>query len=298
MKKLFGFTLSEVLIAMAILGVVSALTIPMISGNTTKKQYITAFKATMNNLQNGIQTFKADNGYDFSGNRTITEGSTTFRQMLEQKLGAQVVKLRTNQQWIAQGVVANNYEIIGDYVDTAGNTISVYANKYFATSTIANVKLDPVNTVQTIAFGTSADSSDFEAPASATNNPTGSQTYRLRNGAYVLFLPNNNKGCNYRNVIWDASSGSYITPDPDAGGDNATNAHVCLAYIDVNGPKGPNRITNCMSNSVLIAPFSLATCNGMTGKEVADIFPILYFDDQLVPANAAGNTVLNGVIAD
>ena len=297
MKKLFGFTLSEVLIAMAVIGVVSALTIPNIAGNTTKKQYATAFQVTMSQLQQGINSFKADNGYDFSGNRTITSGSTVFRQMLEQKVGATVTRLRTNQQWLAQGVVANDFEIIGNYPTSAGGNISIYTSKFFVGSTFGNTNLSPINNVQNLAFGTHSSSADFNPRAGATNT-TSSVTYKLPNGAYVLTFPNNDWGCNFKNVRWDNGTSSYLTPEPEAGASDDTNANMCFAYIDVNGPKGPNRITNCMSNSVVISPFSSAICDNMTGKEVADVYPILFFDSKIMPATAAANTVLNGSIAD
>ena len=297
MKKLFGFTLSEVLIAMVILGIVAALTIPQISGNTTKKQYITAFKATMNNLQSGIQTFEADNGYDFSGNRTITDGPTVFRQMLEQKLGAQIIKLRTNQQWVAQGIVANSFETIRSYTDpTTDETFDIKTSILFNSSALDNWKLGTANTVQTLAFGTSSDASDYNAPASATNNPASTTTYKLKNGTYILIPPHNNSGCNFNNVRWTGSE--YETPNINANSNSDAKINLCLAYIDVNGPKGPNRITNCMSNSVITSPISTTNCENMTAKEVADVFPILYFDDQIIPATAASNTVFSGNIAD
>lgn len=297
MKKLFGFTLSEVLIAMAILGIVAALTVPQLAGNTTKKQYITAFKTTMNNLHNGIQTFKVDNGYDFSGNRSITDGTTIFRQMLEQKLGATVTRLRTNQQWLVQGVVANDFEIIGNYTLDTGSIISVYANKYFTGTTLEDTNLDPINTVQNLAFGTHDSSSDFDPPADTTNDNT-SVTYKLPNGAYILTIPNNGLGCNFNNVRWDTTTNAYVTPNPTASASDDAMTNMCIAYIDVNGPKGPNRITNCMSNPVLISPYSSAICNNMTPKEVADVYPILFFDSQFLPATAAGNTILNDLLDD
>ena len=292
MKKLFGFTLSEVLIAMAILGVVSALTIPMISGNTTKKQYTTAFKATMNNLQNGIQTFKANNGYDFSGNRTQRNGSEIFRKMLEETLGAKVIKLRTNQQWLVQGIVASEYEPDGAHITAAGNTKSIYANNFFVGSTKGNANLANANNVQNIAFGTHGSNGDYNPRAGATNTSS-SVTYKLANGTYILVIPNNDWGCNFKNVRWDSDSGQYLTPTMD---EETTNANVCMAYIDVNGPKGPNRITNCMSSSLIRIPTSSRSCDNMTAKEIADVFPIYFFDDTVDAATTAGYSVLNDLV--
>ncbi len=61
-KKIKAFTLAEVLITLAIIGVVAALTIPTVITNYQKKMYVTQLKKTYNNLSNGFRTMMANEG--------------------------------------------------------------------------------------------------------------------------------------------------------------------------------------------------------------------------------------------
>ena len=60
MKK--GFTLAEVLITLAIIGVVAALTIPVVVHKYQQKQFYTAFMKSYNTLTNAFDMSVADNG--------------------------------------------------------------------------------------------------------------------------------------------------------------------------------------------------------------------------------------------
>ncbi len=61
-KKLAAFTLAEVLITLAIIGVVAALTIPTVITNYQKKMYVTQLKKSYNNLSNAFRTIMANDG--------------------------------------------------------------------------------------------------------------------------------------------------------------------------------------------------------------------------------------------
>ena len=60
MKK--GFTLAEVLITLAIIGVVAALTIPTVIANYQKKQFYTGFMKAYNVLQTAFNLSSVENG--------------------------------------------------------------------------------------------------------------------------------------------------------------------------------------------------------------------------------------------
>ncbi len=62
MKKPAAFTLAEVLITLAIIGVVAALTIPTVITNYQKKMYVTQLKKSYNNLSNAFRTIMANDG--------------------------------------------------------------------------------------------------------------------------------------------------------------------------------------------------------------------------------------------
>ena len=60
--KRCAFTLAEVLITLAVIGVVAALTIPTVVHKYQQKQFYTAFMKTYNTLQNAYQMSIAENG--------------------------------------------------------------------------------------------------------------------------------------------------------------------------------------------------------------------------------------------
>lgn len=71
MRKLvnnrIAFTLAEVLITLAIIGVVAALTIPALMNSTNDKEFISAFKKTYSTLAQVAQQVKNDNGGSIIG---------------------------------------------------------------------------------------------------------------------------------------------------------------------------------------------------------------------------------------
>lgn len=60
-NKLYGFTLAEGLIAMAIVGVIAALTIPGIVANYQTQSYLTGLKKAYADLQQNLSIMQADN---------------------------------------------------------------------------------------------------------------------------------------------------------------------------------------------------------------------------------------------
>ncbi len=74
MKK-NGFTLAEVLITLAIIGVVATLTLPALMSNTQEQQAITGFRKAMNTLNEIGQMNAAVDGFDYSGITVTTAPS-------------------------------------------------------------------------------------------------------------------------------------------------------------------------------------------------------------------------------
>lgn len=62
----FGFTLSEVLITLTIIGVVAAITLPTLLKNYQKDQTITQLKSVYTDLNNALYQAKVDNGTDLN----------------------------------------------------------------------------------------------------------------------------------------------------------------------------------------------------------------------------------------
>ena len=73
MKMKNGFTLAEVLITLAIIGVVASLTLPALMANTQEQQSMTAYRKVLNSLNEAGQISAAINGFDYS---TMTGAGT------------------------------------------------------------------------------------------------------------------------------------------------------------------------------------------------------------------------------
>ena len=56
MKKLFGFTLAEVLVTMGIVGVVAAMTTPVLVTNVRRQGYATTLRATVTDIENAFSS--------------------------------------------------------------------------------------------------------------------------------------------------------------------------------------------------------------------------------------------------
>lgn len=64
MKKSFGFTLAEVLITLGIIGVVAAVTLPILVQKYQKKTYIEGLKVGVSIFEQGFKAAMADDGVD------------------------------------------------------------------------------------------------------------------------------------------------------------------------------------------------------------------------------------------
>ena len=67
MMKKNGFTLAEVLITLAIIGVVAVLTLPALNSNTQEQQARTALKKMSNTFSQAASMNVAIDGFDYAG---------------------------------------------------------------------------------------------------------------------------------------------------------------------------------------------------------------------------------------
>lgn len=305
MKKRLGFTLSEVLIAMVIIGVISSLMVPRVLGNATKKQFTTQFKTTLSLINSAAKEFKVEEGgYDFSGNRVHSRGDRNISDILRDKFDAELI--RSGEYTVLGRTYVGKGDTTVDGEPVAVNLVTseVKTGDYTKPDTALSIPFGSIETTTNdcwnIAIGHEQQMQAEEKgagkglgkgkPFSTTVNCTTwpkSFTVKLNNGAYI-FIPKNSLGCNYHNVRWDDESRAYITPAPLNTGNENTN--LCMAFIDVNGPKGPNRIATCAGTNVLVYPGSTKTCD-MSINNVTDVYPVFFFDDSVYPATNATNTV-------
>lgn len=80
----FGFTLSEVLITLGIIGVVAAMTIPSLLANTQKEEYTTKLKKAYTTFTQGMQQYIASQGVMNIADTELYDGSTVFSDATRQ----------------------------------------------------------------------------------------------------------------------------------------------------------------------------------------------------------------------
>ena len=67
--------------------------------------------------------------------------------------------------------------------------------------------------------------------------------------------------------------------------DSVAGVKHCVGVIDVNGTKGPNKITECDSKDA-------ATEANCTVTNPKDIYPVEFYDQTILPASPAAKAVL------
>ena len=79
MKKLFGFTLAEVLITMGIVGVIAAITTPTLVSNVKNRSYASILKSTVGDLENAFSmAIAAEKAGDLFSTSIMSHGEVTF----------------------------------------------------------------------------------------------------------------------------------------------------------------------------------------------------------------------------
>ena len=102
-KRFWGFTLAEVLITMAVIGVVAAITIPLIVENHKKIAVATQLKKFYSNTNQAIKLHKAREGEDLSDYAMETTDSQELLNFYENTIGPHLVDIshyQYNEQFI------------------------------------------------------------------------------------------------------------------------------------------------------------------------------------------------------
>lgn len=71
--KLRAFTMAEMLVAMAIIGIVSALTIPVLKQDYQKKMYVAKLQKAIHVLNEGFKTMRVEEGVRFLSRTNMTD---------------------------------------------------------------------------------------------------------------------------------------------------------------------------------------------------------------------------------
>ena len=121
MQKKYGFTLAEVLITLGIIGVVAAITIPMLIANYQKKQTVTKLQKAISVINQAYRL-----AYDDVGEATAEEARAMGGEEYFQKYWEPYIKVTSICNEIGCGYKKNSYGYSGQpWKMPSGNTYSL-----------------------------------------------------------------------------------------------------------------------------------------------------------------------------
>ena len=320
--KLYAFTLAEVLIALAIIGVVAAMTIPTFMANTAGAQFRTGFKKGITVLTQAASANYATEGYDFSGTNGAYSASTTSA------IVAARYSLATGNKTIGFDTVSVA-EDDGTLYDTHPDTPSLFHlfqnNLNMKNSNeLANYAVMPADASLNCTGKTTG---TISVPGSSVTSVTAPTDLKMRASSSET-LPDADEatqkaGIQYGGGLADFCAGRSL----DEGGINqgymfqledgmvftydpaqayCSESNPCYGYIDVNGPTGPNRVIACSqandsakNDNFWIPTYGrnanagtlLADCT-VEAKDITDIYPVVFYGSTVKPATTAAKSVL------
>lgn len=121
MKK-NGFTLAEVLITLAIIGVVATMTLPALMTNTSEQQYKSAMKKAINTLTEAAQMHNSIDGYSFSGFQKSSTDITAETADADYSMEA-LLRMRTSIDFTKTG--NSKFDVKGAGTGSADQALSV-----------------------------------------------------------------------------------------------------------------------------------------------------------------------------
>ena len=319
MTKRFAFTLAEVLIALAIIGVVAAMTIPTFMANTAGAQFKTGLKKGITVLTQAASANYATEGYDYAGtNGAYGAADTTTTPTANYSTNAVSTMHGTLD---TKGVIGFNTEANGTVTtnDNHPDTPSLFhlfqnnLNLKNASET-SNYAVMPVDITLNCSSteGGTITVPGMTAPAisdvqtgnldratitSKTGIQVGGGLAQLCDGRA---LGTDGTGGINQGYMFQLEDGMVFTYDPAQA--YCTEANPCFGYLDVNGAAGPNRVIACSEGGGVNAWIHtygrnadagnlLADCT-VDAKDITDIYPVLFYGSAVKPASRAAKSVL------
>jgi len=255
MKNKKGFTLAEVLITLAIIGVVAALTIPTLVTNTTSKQFQTQFKKSISVLCQAVMMNIAMDNTDFASleaedNDEHMEDCDSTKHMIN------IIKQRL------QSPTKFQYsEITADSLEIGKASDSPLQN-------VNTSELFDTTTTNPVAYL-------FRSPAFADGVQTPS-TSSVKLNAFIL------------------ADGSVFAYNKLASQcKTIADKDTCIGYIDVNGNSGPNKEITCSNGELKGKTMNNGdTKCEVDIAETTDIYPVYFYGQAVVPASDAAKYIL------
>ena len=311
MTKRFAFTLAEVLIALAIIGVVAAMTIPTFMANTAGAQFRTGFKKGITVLTQAASANYATEGYDFSGTNGYFGAD-----------GAPAAQYSTAGGATDGATIGfNTASVTGEdtFKDLHGDTPSLFhlfqnnlnmknsneINNYAVLPADAMLSCTGETTGSALVPGASQATDIEDAVEDLTERPGVANAVQGAGGLADLCGGRSleNGGIN-QGRMFQLEDGMVFTYDPAQA--YCSESNPCYGYLDVNGSTGPNRViacsepaTNGTNNNFWIPTYGrnadpgnlLVDCT-VDSKDITDIYPVLFYGSAVKPASVAAKSVL------
>ena len=253
MKK-YGFTLAEVLITLAIIGIVAALTIPSVISNYQQQEFKTGLKKAVSVLNEAIQTNIAQDG------ETPYENSD-----LQKYLMRHMSVLKTMKR------VVTCYNSDGDFIKNTTGELD-----------LENCKSGSSNEVFYTTDGMRFEILKGFGSGNLKLHETGLDLHSSRIKEDCFYCGSSEPCCNTTKA-YNEFCGSYGL----ANNPNNTTVPPCIVMVDINGDKKPNYL----EAHDTISDFGISIMNAATyytypsptDKKLQDVFNILITDEKAIP---------------
>ena len=292
------------MISIAIIGVVAAVTIPVFIDVMNGRAYKTKFQKTVSTLIRAVSANYGEEAYDFRDVSTFygrngvpvelynsptpaEDGATFGANTMGRTDVDQYSDLRASGLSIFN--IFHSYLILGNASELNNWEVTSVPIEYSCPDYVqegSTVKIKSDDNEITVAPITKFD-------GRLGNNPVQSS------GGFASF-------CNGRPVaqggfnqgrMFIMHDGSVFTYDPSQA--YCTENNPCFGYIDVNGPKPPNKVIACSKgvDSYILTYSKNDNSNILKGscevksQDITDIYPVLFYTQIVKPASWAAKTV-------
>ena len=306
MTKRFAFTLAEVLIALAIIGVVAAMTIPTFMANTAGAQFRTGFKKGITVLTQAAAANYATEGYDFGGTN-VAYGADSATPTATTSTPITDAYARIGFETTAPATIGNHLDLEKDVQSLfhlfQGNLNMKNSNEvvnYDVGRPDIALNCDNTTTLGSVATDNFKSRLTLQGISSSAPGAARKATGGILDlcGGRALDT-DGTKGINMGRMFM-LEDGMVFTYD--AGQSSCTEGNPCFGYIDVNGPQGPNKVISCSTgDNALIRKYDAESGNDATllstnctvdAKDITDIYPVLFYNSTVKPASLAAKAVL------
>ena len=308
MKKSSAFTLAETMLVIAIVAVVSAVTVPVLWSNMHGSSYRIKFKKTISSLVQASTSCYANNSYDFGGANgyygDVGEPLSTY-DVPGGALDGNIIGMDTRD--------AIDVQTHSDLYFETGSIYHIFHDNLVMrhTGDVRNYAVYPVDFELNCA-GRVPDGKTVELNVSGRPNITSAE---LKNNFFEReyaqsSLVQGSGGladlCNGRTIengginqgrMFMLEDGAVFTYDPAQA--YCLESNPCYGYIDINGPEPPNRVIACSEGEdSYITTYSKNADPGMLAGDcsvnlgdITDIYPVLFYNQVMKPASWAAKSV-------